>query len=488
MSTPVEELEPRALWRHFVALSRIPRCSKHEADAVAWIEELAREKGCATRRDDVGNLLVEIPASPGCENAPTVILQGHVDMVCEKNSDVEHDFARDPIVPVIDGEWVRARGTTLGADNGIGVCMGLALLDAKDLVHGPLELLMTVDEETGLTGAMHIAPGFMRGSRLINLDSEELGVFTVGCAGGQDSVLELRAPRTASSGTALRLSVGGLLGGHSGQDIAKNRGHSLRILARLLSAAREAEGVRGLRLGLVAGGSKRNAIPREATALLSVPAASVPALRETIARVERECAEQVAGIEPDFKVTLQASEAPEGGFADETASARLLDLILTLPQGVLAMNVDIPTLVETSNNVGVIDDLGDGWRLTCASRTSNAPAMEDVSASIRAAGRLAGASVAHGNGYPGWKPNLGSELLARAKRVYQRLAGHEAQVEAIHAGLECGLLTEKYPDLDILSYGPKIVDAHSPAERVDIASVKEVYDFTCALLEDLARA
>jgi dipeptidase D len=489
MTQRVEDLQPKALWHYFVELSKIPRCSKHEIPANDWIESVARAKGCATKRDRVGNLLVQVPATRGCEGAPTVVLQGHADMVCEKNSDVAHDFGKDPIRPVIDGEWVRAQGTTLGADNGIGVAAGLAFLDLPEAVHGPLEILVTIDEETGLTGAVNLEPGFMTGQYLINLDSEEIGIFTVGCAGGRDSVLTLKAPRSADARAEhLRLTVGGLMGGHSGTDIHENRGNSIKILARVLQAALEDPAVGGLRLGAVSGGSKRNALPREARGIVAVAAGRTGALRAAIERETAIVREELSGIERDWRVTLEPVAAAEAGpLSDADASRRLVWLLGALPNGVQAMSVDIRTLVETSNNVGVLEDLGDGYRAVCASRSSLMPAMEGLTGRITACARLAGAEVVHADGYVGWKPDLASPLLARCREVYRRTFGEESKVQAIHAGLECGLFTRKYPKLDLISYGPDVKGAHSPDERVRIASVEKFFTFTRALLEDIAR-
>lgn len=495
MPQNVADLEPKTLWRYFVELSKIPRESKKEQAAVDWIARIAEEHGIAATRDQTGNLLVRVPASPGYEKAPTVVLQGHVDMVWEKNSDVAHDFERDPIRPIIDGEWVTAAGTTLGADNGIGVATALAFLDTPDAIHGPLELLFTVDEETGLTGAFGIEPGFLSGRYMINLDSEEIGVFTVGCAGGTDTAVTFHAARSPQpAAELLRVSVSGMQGGHSGTDIHKNRGNSIKILFRLLLAAAEDPDVGPVRIGAAQGGSKRNALPREAWAILAVEEGKTDALRRTIERTAEEIRAQLAGTDDGLRIDIRAADrdsdnadATGTGTCDPAASLRMIQMMNALPHGVQAMSADIPDLVETSSNVGVLTDLGDGYRINCSSRSSAAPALTGLLAQIRATAHLAGAEAAHSEGYPGWKPNLKSPLLARAKEVHQRVFGKEAQVRAIHAGLECGLLTEKYPELDIISYGPDIQSPHSPDERVRIDTVEKVWVFTRAFLEDLAK-
>ncbi|MBD3235444.1 MAG: beta-Ala-His dipeptidase [Candidatus Eisenbacteria bacterium] len=488
MAQSIDELEPRTLWHYFLELSKIPRCSKQEQAAIEWIARIAAAHGAETQRDATGNLLVRIPASKGYEQAPTVALQGHIDMVCEKNADTRHDFSQDPILPVIDGEWVTAEGTTLGADNGIGVAAGLAFLDSPDCVHGPLELLVTVDEETGLTGAFGIEPGFLSADYLINLDSEEIGIFTVGCAGGTDTQIRFRAPRSpAPDAELLRVTVTGLQGGHSGTDIHKNRGNSIKLLLRILAAALDDPNLGALRLGPASGGSKRNAIPREASALLAVPAGKGHAFHAAIESTRDRIRTQLAGVDEGFALRIEDAQSGEAGFCDADASARMIRMVRALPAGVAAMNVEIPDLVETSNNVGVLTDRGDGYEIVCATRSSLAPALRDLLGQLRAVAALAGAEAEHADGYPGWKPNLQSPLLARAREVHQRIFDRPAEVQAIHAGLECGLFTEKYPELDIISYGPDIEGAHSPDERVRIETVQRMWAFTCALLEDLAR-
>lgn len=486
MPHSIADLEPKALWHYFLELSKIPRCSKQEQAAIDWIARIADERGAATRRDAVGNLLVLVPASPGYEDAPTVALQGHADIVCEKNTGTQHDFAKDPIRPIIDGDWVTAEGTTLGADNGIGVAAAMAVLDSPEITHGPLELLVTVDEETGLTGAFGIQPGFLSADYLVNLDSEEIGVFTVGCAGGTDTTVTFRAARSAAADAELLgVAVAGLQGGHSGTDIHKNRGNSIKILFRLLLAALEDPAVGTLRLGTAQGGSKRNALPREARAIVAVPAGGASAFRATLETKRDEIREQLAGIDDDLQLVIESAGGES--VCDAEASARMIRMICALPFGVQAMDADIPDLVETSSNVGVLTDLGDGYEISCASRSSLAPTMQGLLGQIRAVADLAGAEVTHSDGYPGWKPNLRSPLLARAKEVHQRVFGRAAEVRAIHAGLECGLFTEKYPKLDIISYGPDIQNPHSPDEKVRIETVARMWRFTCALLEDLAK-
>ena len=481
----ITQLEPRVLWDYFAKLSEIPRCSKKETAAAAWIESVGRSHGAQVKTDAVGNVLLCVPASPGHEQAPTVILQGHIDMVCEKNSDVTHDFDRDPIRLSIAGEFVTAEGTTLGADNGIGVAAALALLDA-DSVHGPLELLFTVDEETGLTGANAIQAGFLSGGYMLNLDSEEPGQFTIGSAGGQDTTLVYKAPRTAADGWEVyNLAVTGLHGGHSGMDIHLGRGNSIKILARLLLAACEDGGAGELRIGDAQGGSKRNAIPREARATVAVPAGQGDALRDVVDAAAGRIGKQFEGVEEELTATLKPAQG--GTFCSADDSLRLIRLLAALPHGVLAMSTAIDGLVETSSNAGVLRDLGDGYEITTSTRSSVGEALQAVLAQIRSVGHLAGCGVRHSDGYPGWKPKLGTPLLQAVERAYVDLFGEKPAFQAIHAGLECGLFLGKYPQLQVASFGPDIQEAHSPNERVNIESVQKFWDFTKALLAELTK-
>ncbi len=486
MGSALEGLEPRIVWEYFERICSIPRCSKNEAAIIDWLESTTAELGLESRRDRAGNLLVQVPATTGLEKAPSVVLQSHVDMVCEKNSETQHDFTRDPIRPRVEDGWVTASGTTLGADNGIGVAVALAVATDRSFSHGPLELLFTVDEETGLTGAASIEPGFFHSKMMLNLDSEEMGVFTIGSAGGRDTTLTLRASREPVEGWSYFLvRVKGLKGGHSGGDIHKNRGNSIKILARTLLAC--AEGLQGgLRIGKAQGGSKRNAIPREAEAEVAVAPHSVAALQEKLARHLDLVRNQLRGI--DDGLAIEAAEAQPSVYASAEDSLRLLRLLVALPHGVLAMSRKMKGLVETSSNIGVLEDGESLWRVICSTRSSLDAALESVLEQIRAAGQLAGAEVEHSDGYPGWEPNPESALLKTALSVYERTFGEKAEVRAIHAGLECGLFRGRYPDLDILSYGPDIREPHSPRERVKIDSVEAFWRFTKALLEEIGES
>lgn len=482
MSYSVENLEPKAVWKYFERIRRIPHGSRNEAALSAAVVQWAEEAGCQAKRDAVGNVVVRVKASPGREKAPVVVLQGHLDMVCEKNSDKVFDFEKDPVSFVRDGDWLKADGTTLGADNGIGVAIALSLMEDKAAQHGPLELLFTVDEETGLNGANGLEPGFVTGKLFANLDSEEEGVFYVGCSGGRDTHTRLPISRgpLPKGHAAYRIDVKGLRGGHSGLDIVLNRGNAIRLVARAILAAADAAPIR---LVAIEGGDKHNAIPREAFALVAIPA-------EGAAAFESRCAELLAGFrtefasaEPDLQLTAtREAQAPAEALTDAStmAAARLL---LALPHGVLAMSRDLPGLVETSSNVARVRTEKDALSILASSRSSNMSALDGVVAQIRSVGALAGAAVEPNKGYPGWQPNMASPLLAVAKSAWIKEFGTEPKFTAIHAGLECGIIGEKYPGIDMISFGPTIRWPHSPAECVSIETVGKVTRFSRALLD-----
>jgi dipeptidase D len=487
MSDALAGLEPRSLWGHFASIARQPRPSKHEQRILAWVRSVAAEHGWPVDADAVGNLVLRVPATEGLGSAPTVILQAHLDMVCEKNADVEHDFMNDPIVPRVDDGWIYATGTTLGADNGIGVAAALAAATDPLVAHGPLELLFTIDEETGLTGAQQLDGSLLRGRILLNMDSEEDGKLFVGCAGGADNHLRLRPRRLPpTSGTrALRLEVRGLRGGHSGLNIHENRGNALKLVTRILAEAIDSGA--DLELAELRGGSKHNAIPREADAALHVGAAAEPVLRAAVSRMTEAFSVELAGIDDGLSVELVDGAGYDAVLAGDDRD-RLLRLLAVLPHGVLAMSPDIPGLVETSSNVAAVGPDRDAILVVTSTRSSVAPSQAAVLGAIRAAGALAGADVEIHDGYPGWKPNMDSALLAVARGVYGELWGAPPEVTAVHAGLECGLLGEKVPGLDMISFGPQIEGAHSPDERVNVASVARFWDALVLVLARLAAA
>ncbi|MCK6546659.1 aminoacyl-histidine dipeptidase [Myxococcota bacterium] len=485
MTSPLASLQPALLWSHFDRLRQIPRGSGDEAAVRAHLVAWAKERGFEPVLDRVGNLVVRVPASKGHEHARTVILQGHLDMVAEKNKSSSHDFTKDPIQVRVDGGWVIADETTLGADNGIGVAAALASADDPSCVHGPLELLFTIDEENGLTGANGLDGSLLRGRTLLNLDSEEDGTLFVGCAGGTTTEIDLDLHRTpATPGTvALEVSVAGLRGGHSGLNIHENRGNAIRILARILSAWLPMEPVR---IDSIEGGNKSNAIPREATAIVTVSAALAERAAMLAAEHVKKIATEYQTIDPGLKVTVRPAPTPATP-ADAESSKRLLQVLVALPHGVLAMSRDIPGLTETSTNLAIVHGTATGVHVTTSTRSSVAVALRAGLDQANAVLALAGARVEETGAYPSWQPNMASPLLETCKAVHRGLHGGLPKVTAIHAGLECGIIADQIGEaVDIISYGPEIAGAHAPGEKVDIASTARFWEFHKALLAALA--
>ena len=480
--TFVSDLEPSTLWTYFDEILTIPRGSKEEGRIRAWVVGIADRLGLEHEVDDTGNVLVRKPASPGLEGGPATVLQAHLDMVNEKNSDVDFDFSTDAIRPVLEGPYLTADGTTLGSDNGIGVAAMLAVMEADDVEHGPLEFLFTIDEETGLTGAQGLDPSLLRGRRLINLDSEDEGTVTVGCAGGADTrvVLPLRSEAAPTGTTARTVKLHGLQGGHSGVDIHLQRGNAVQLLARILRASGLAS-----RLARLEGGDKHNAIPREAWATLVLPQGTDDEVAERLTARFDEVRAEFAGPEPGMQLLIDEAPSPASVWSAETG-ARVLDLIVALPHGVVAMSNDIPGLVETSTNLAAVKCGDAELQVLTSSRSSVESGMDWIRAKIEAVATLAGATANHRHGYPGWKPDLDSELLGVVRRVHERVLGSEPRVEAIHAGLECGIIGEMVPGMDMISFGPQIEFPHSPSERVEVASVGRFYRLLTETLKELA--
>jgi len=478
----IEGLEPGPLWEHFLEISRIPRCSRNEARVREYVLEVAARNGCAAETDRAGNIVVRKKAAAGMEARPVVVLQSHLDMVCEKNKDTMHDFASDPIRLKREGDWMRAEGTTLGADNGIGAAAQLALIEEAGIRHGPLEILFTVDEETGLTGANGLAPDLLAGRILVNLDSEEESTLYIGCAGGQDTDLALRLDTepVPHGWTAASVRVGGLLGGHSGLEIDRGRGNAVKLLARLLTKQAP---LLEARLAHIDGGSKRNAIPRECDAVLFLPPGNLQVLKDSAADFERILKEEHRLQDPGVfvRVAEEGFVRPERVFRQDLQD-RLLNLLACLPHGVMRMSPDIPGLVQTSTNLALVKVEERRVIISTNQRSSVATELAAASDTVAAAGRLAGAEIRHGVGYPGWRPDPGSPVLTLAKSLYPSVFGKEPKVTAIHAGLECGIIGDRFPGMDMISFGPTIVGAHSPDERVDVPSVRRFWDFLTALL------
>ena len=483
--TFVSDLEPSLVWRHFDQILTIPRGSKKEDRARDYVVEVGKRCGLLPKVDRAGNVLIRKPPTTDPAAKDTVILQCHLDMVNEKNSDVRHDFDRDPIRPIRAEGYLTADGTTLGADNGIGIAMCLAILEEADLGHGPLECLFTVDEETGLTGAGALEPDWLSGRFLINLDSEEEGIVYIGCAGGSGQNLALPVTRQsvpASGWTGLHLQVSGLKGGHSGTDIQLQRANAIQIAARLLHRASQQQ---GFALAALQGGNMRNAIPREAQADLAVEIGRVQALETALEEAFVRVRTQFRPAEPDMELVLKRVATPTSALTSDSAE-RVIRLLHGLPNGVIAMSYDIPDLVETSTNLATAELDEELCRIHLSSRSSSEIALQELQLRISAVAKLAGCDVETVEGYPGWQPDLKSPLLARVRETFQRVSGSEPSVKAIHAGLECGIIKQKYPELDMVSIGPQIEFPHSPDERVQIDSVGRVYELVKELLRVLA--
>lgn len=480
----IEGLEPAALWASFAELSRIPRESKNETAAGKYVLRVAKELGLAHEQDAAGNIVVRKPAAPGYEGRASVCLQGHLDMVCVARPGKRHDFTRDPITLVRDGEWIGADGTTLGADNGIAVATCLAIMADRTLVHGPLELLFTTDEETGLTGARDLAPAMLRSRTLINLDSEDEGVLTVGCAGGADSLAtwKLEAEPAPKGMVALELRVTGLKGGHSGVEIHTQRGNALKLLTRVLRAW----SALGARVARMEGGSKRNAIPAEAGATVCLPKARADEARGVAAGLREAFRAELGAVEPGLDVVVDAAAKRPARVWKRALQRRVLATLTALPHGVVRMSDAIPGLVETSTNVAVLTPSPRSLMLSTSQRSLAATSMAEMVTTVRTILELGGAEVSGTDPYPGWKPDMASPILRLAVDTYRDLYGREPRVEAIHAGLECGIIGEKVPGMDMVSLGPTIKGAHSPDERVEIAAVAKYWDYLLAILKRVA--
>lgn len=481
----VAELEPRAVWKHFDEVLKIPRGSGNEQGMRAYVIGIAEEYGMQYRQDQTGNVVVMKPGAAGRASKPVVVLQSHLDMVNEKNSDVTHDFDKDPIMPRLDGEYLKATGTTLGSDNGIGVAAALALLETTDVQHGPLELLFTVDEETGLTGASNLANDLLAGRTLINLDTEEEGSLYVGCAGGAGTeiFLPLKENDAPEAHTALQIKLTGLRGGHSGVDIHLQRGNANKLLARALYRVAQATSIK-FRLASFGGGNKHNAIPREAFAVVLVPRRDAKKFQQALEQQAAALQAEYATSDPNLALSLEKTKS-KTAWSNKTTAA-VLGLVHALPHGVLMMSNDIPGLVETSTNLAIVEVKKKKLRIHCSTRSSVNTALQGARDQIRAIAEALGAKTEEEAGYPGWKPNLQSHVLQIAQQVHRELFGVEPGIKAIHAGLECGIIGEKYSGMDMVSLGPQIEFPHSPDERVKISSVSNFYKLLTGTLEKLA--
>jgi dipeptidase D len=480
--TFVSDLDPKPLWTHFDEILTIPRGSKEEEKMRAFVVGVAERLGLEHRVDATGNVVVKKAGTAGKESAPATTLQAHLDMVNEKNSDVDFDFAKDAIRPVLEGEYLTADGTTLGSDNGIGVATMLAIMEATDLVHGPLEFLFTIDEETGLTGAAGLDASLLSAKQLINLDSEEEGTLTVGCAGGADTdlTLSLATMPTPASATAYTVRLFGLNGGHSGVDIHLQRGNAVQLLARMLNTARQPGFI-----AAIEGGNKHNAIPREARATMVIPDGATGDFFARLDEQLRNVKIEFAVPEPGMQMSVDEASVPDRVWTAD-ASAQVLRLLVALPHGVAVMSNDIAGLVETSTNLAAVKSSDGTLKVLMSSRSSVASGLDWIRGKIEAVASLAGAGVEHHDGYPGWKPDLDSRLLGVVRSIHTRVMGHDPEVGAIHAGLECGLIGELVPGMDMISIGPQIEFPHSPNERVHVGSVRRFYQLLTETLKELA--
>jgi dipeptidase D len=477
------KLEPKTVWKYFHDITRIPHPSKKEKEIIEFMVKFGKDNGLETIVDETGNVIIRKPASKGMENRKGVILQAHLDMVPQKNSDKEHDFEKDPIDTVIDGDWVRADGTTLGADNGIGVAAAMAVLASDNLRHGPLEGLFTIDEETGMTGVFGLKKDLLKGDILLNLDSEDENELCVGCAGGMDisATAEYREEEVPSGMVAYRIEAKGLRGGHSGVDIALGRANSNKLMFRFLM---QAETDFGIRLAEAGGGNLRNAIPRESYSVLLVKSGQAGDFEKFVRDYEKMYREEFIDTEPELVFSFEKCGMP-AGVMNGKDQYRIIRAVFACPNGVQRMSQAVKDLVETSNNMAIVKCAGGNFEVHNLCRSSVDTSKEATAWRIAAVFQLIDAKISMSGGYLGWKPDLHSPILGTMTDVYSRMFGKKPEVKAIHAGLECAIIGGTYPDLDMISFGPTIRYPHSPDEQVNIASVKKFYDLLCKTLEKI---
>ncbi|MDD4545421.1 MAG: aminoacyl-histidine dipeptidase [Bacteroidales bacterium] len=477
----IKNLEPKALWNYFDMICSIPHPSKKEEKIVEAVIEFAKTNNLEYVKDEVGNIIIRKPATKGYENRKGIILQAHLDMVPQKNSDTVHDFEKDPILPYIDGEWVRAKGTTLGADNGIGVAAALAVLADKDMVHGPVEALLTIDEETGMTGAFGLKPGYLKGDILMNLDSETEGELYVGCAGGIDATInfDFKKESVPVEMSGFALNITGLKGGHSGMDIILGRGNANKILFRIFKALEKL----GIRISSINGGSLRNAIPREAFSTITIPTSEVAKAKEILENITKEVKNELSLVEPSLVIEMNPTSLPSD-VMDKDTQGRLIRSVYACPNGVMRMSDSMEGLTETSTNMAIVKTDDSKVKISCLLRSSVDSAKMDLAEMMASVFELAGADCKFSGGYPGWKPNMESPILKTMQETYNNMFGRVPKIMAIHAGLECGLLGGVYPNWDMISFGPTIMNPHSPDERVNAPSVKLFWDYLVETLKN----
>ncbi len=480
MSSDITSLEPQALWSHFAALNAVPRPSKKEQRVIAFMRQFGESLGLPTTEDAVGNVIIRKPATPGLEQRATVVMQGHLDMVHQKNADTTFDFDVQGIQMYIDGDWVRAKGTTLGADNGIGVAAIMTILSSTDIPHPAIEALFTIDEETGMTGAIHLEGGLLHGSVMLNLDTEDDRELTIGCAGGIDVTGTGRYATAAATGLqGYKIIVNGLTGGHSGMDIHLGRGNANKLMNRILAQATENL---GLRIHSIDGGSLRNAIPRESVSILGIAADKAAALEAFVKAEGAAIALEYHTTDPNLQVQIVANDAPSV-VLDQEFQGRLLRVLAAVQNGIHRMSPDIANLVQTSNNLARVLVANGEFSIQCLTRSSVDTEKMDLARSITGTLQLCGADVATSGNYPGWTPRPEATIVKLMSKLYTDTFGHAPNVNACHAGLECGILGKNYPDMEMISFGPNIVGAHSPDERCQVSSVQKFWGL---LLKTLA--
>ena len=482
MANAIDGLKPSLVWKYFAEISLIPRGSKNEAAIGNYLMATAKKLGLEALQDAAGNVLARKPASAGRVGVASVCLQGHMDMVCEKNKDTVHDFLKDPLKLVRKDNFMTASGTTLGADNGIAVATCLAIMEDKTLKHGPLEFLFTVDEETGLTGANNLQPGFLKSAILMNLDSEDEGELYVGCSGGRDNAGTWAAAwdDAPAGGAGLLVTVKGLKGGHSGLEIHTGRGNALKIVTRVLIGL----GALGARVAKIEGGNKRNAIPREAEAIVSLPKARAAEAAAYVAEMNKTIAAELATVEPNLVIACQAQKGVRK-VLKKALQKKVLLTLAGLPHGVLKMSADIAGLVETSTNLAIIETGKKEIKVQTSQRSSVGSEIDEAALMVRAVFELGGAVATGSDGYPGWKPNMASPILDLARSTYTSMFGKDPEIKAVHAGLECGIIGEKYPGMDMVSFGPTMREVHSPNEHLYIDTVEKFWTFLVTLLKNV---
>jgi dipeptidase D len=482
----IQGLKPELIWKRFYEITRVPRPSKKEEKIREHLRSFFKAQNIQFKEDKVGNIIAKIPATKGFENTTTVVLQGHVDMVCEKNKSTKHDFDNDPIEIKREDGWITAEGTTLGSDNGIGVAAALAVVNDDKVVHGPLEILLTIDEETGMTGANHLKSGSINGKILLNMDSEEDGAFYVGCSGGVDTLASfpLKTKKVKTGYNTYDLMITGLKGGHSGLDINLGRGNAIKLLGRVLNNLSKFD----FSISSLSGGSLRNAIPREAEAVLMIKKGQENKVKKAVKEFENNLLSEYKTSDNGLKVLFNKSEKKPGKVFKNEFKTTIIYLILALPHGVISMSQDIPDLVETSTNFATISTDNKNLNISTSQRSSIDSAKNYIASNVKAVLELAGGKVTLGDGYPGWKPDMDSAILKTSKDVFKDLFKKEPEIKAIHAGLECGILGSKISGLDMISFGPTIQGAHSPDERVNIETVAKFYDLLKGILERIAKS